>query len=166
MKKIGIISDTHGTVENRFLEFFEGCDEIWHAGDIGNYDVILALQAVAPVVRAVYGNIDGWDLRSEFPEVEKFKCENKTVWLKHICGRPGRYEKDLREKFATERPDILVCGHSHILRVEYDKKYNFLFINPGAAGNSGFHKVKTAVRFVIDSDDLRDLKVLEVSRKK
>ncbi len=164
MKKIGVISDTHGFLDAKFLEFFSDCDEVWHAGDIGNADILTDLASLVPVVRAVYGNIDDWDVRTRVPEVNDFELEGKKVLIKHICGRPGRYDTSFRPLITQIRPDIVVCGHSHILRVEYDKRNNFLFINPGAAGKSGFHKVRTAVKFILDSGDVRDLKVLELPR--
>ncbi len=165
MKRIGILSDTHGNLDSKIIEFLSGCDEVWHAGDIGNIDVLTDLRSIFPKVRAVFGNIDGWDVRSEVPEIETFEIEGKRVAIKHICGNPKRYDPSARSLIAEYKPHILVCGHSHILRVEYDKKNNMLFINPGAAGNSGFHKVKTAIRFVMDSGDLRDLEVFELPRK-
>ena len=165
MKKIGVLSDTHGTLDEKVIKFLAECDQVWHAGDIGNIDVLTDMKSLFPVVHAVYGNVDGWDLRSEVPEIDMFETEGRRIAIKHICGNPRRYDSSARKLIEEYKPDILVCGHSHILRVEYDKKHNLLFINPGAAGNSGFHKVKTAVRFVIDGKDLRDLEVLELPRK-
>ncbi len=165
MKKIGVLSDTHGMLDEKVIEFLSICDEVWHAGDIGSVDVLTDMRSLFPVVRAVYGNIDGWEIRAEVPEVNRFELEGRRVAIKHICGNPRRYDPSVRSLIQEYHPHILVCGHSHILRVEYDKKNNLLFINPGAAGNSGFHKVRTAVRFVIDGKDIRDLEVLELGRK-
>jgi len=164
MKKIGVLSDTHNFFDHKIIDFFKGCDQIWHAGDIGNMDIITDLKSIFSEVHAVYGNIDDWVVRAQLPEVDKFYVENMYVIIKHICGRPLHYDASVRELLLSEKPNILVCGHSHILRVEYDKKYNLLFINPGAAGNSGFHKVRTALKFVIDKDKLKDLQVLELKR--
>ncbi len=165
MEKIGVLSDTHGVLEQRVIEFLSECDQVWHAGDIGSLDVLTDMRSLFGEVHAVYGNIDGWDVRGEVPEVDVFEVEGRRVVIKHICGNPRRYDPLARKVIIEYKPDILVCGHSHILRVEFDKKNNLLFINPGAAGNSGFHKVRTAVRFVIDGKDLRDLEVLELPRK-
>ena len=165
MKRIGILSDTHGTLDAKIIEFLSETDEVWHAGDIGGIDILTDMKSLFPVVRAVYGNIDGWEIRGEVPEIETFEVEGRRVAIKHICGNPRRYDAAVLGLIADYKPHILVCGHSHILRVEYDKKNNLLFINPGAAGNSGFHKLKTAVRFVIDAGDIRDLEVFELPRR-
>ncbi len=164
MTKIGVISDTHGILDQKFLDFFEGCDQIWHAGDIGSPDIITDLKSLFPVVHAVYGNIDSWELRTELPETDIFKVEELTVILRHICGKPLYYNKQTQQLIEQHKPQILVCGHSHILKVQYDKKHNLLHINPGAAGISGFHKVRTAIRFIIDGKNISDLKVFELQR--
>ncbi len=166
MKQIGVISDTHGYLDNKILEFFEGCDQVWHAGDIGSIEVLTDLKSVFPQVYAVYGNIDDWTVRSEVPEVQVFTVENKKVAITHICGSPLRYNTAVKQIISEHKPDILVCGHSHILKVQFDEKNNLLFMNPGAAGFSGFHKVRTALRFVIDGNDIKDLRVLELSRRR
>ena len=164
MKKIGVISDTHGFLDSKFIEFFDGCDQVWHAGDIGSIDVLTDLRSLFPEVYAVYGNIDDWKIRAEVPEIQKFIVEGKKVLMTHICGTPLKYNTTLRNEILQYKPDILVCGHSHILKVQFDQKHNLLFMNPGAAGLSGFHKVRTALRFMIDHDEIKDLKVMELPR--
>ena len=144
-------------------EFFKDCDEIWHAGDVGNADVLTELQAFKPL-RAVYGNMDGWDVRYETSENQLFFCESAKILMTHIGGYPGRYEKRILPLIEEQRPDIFVSGHSHILKVMPDRKYNLLHINPGAAGRQGFHKVCTLVRFVIDDKTPKDLEILEIKK--
>lgn len=163
MIKIGIISDTHGHYEPSLDNFFKACDEVWHAGDIGN-EIVLEKLADFPKVRAVSGNIDDWKVRASCPVVQNFKCENVKVLMTHIGGYPGRYQPELRGLLETEKPQLVVCGHSHILKVMFDKKYNCLFINPGAIGKHGFHQVRTAVRLTIQGDHIQDLEVLELKR--
>ena len=163
MPRIGLLSDTHGFINPRILEFFATCDEIWHAGDIGNVETADNLVALKPF-KAVYGNIDGTELRKSYPKNQVFSCEGVNVLMTHIGGYPGRYEKEARQLIELEKPKLFICGHSHILKVLYDKKYDLLHINPGAAGNSGFHHVMTCVRFVIDGKDIRDLEVFEKQR--
>lgn len=163
MTTIGILSDTHGYVPPRAYEFFSSCNEVWHAGDIGTCQVLDELKAFRPL-RAVYGNIDGAEIRRDCPRVQAFTIEQVKVLMTHIGGYPGRYEKGMRELFAQEKPGLFVTGHSHILRVMFDQKNNFLFINPGAAGRYGFHKSITMVRFVIDGTTMRDLQVLDIER--
>ncbi len=161
MKKIGLLSDTHSTLDPKVFHYFEEVDEIWHAGDIGNMEVIEKLEAFKPL-RAVYGNIDGGKLRTEFPIDLRFDCEGMDVWITHIGGYPGRYNKRVREIMASNPPDLFICGHSHILKVIPDKKHNLLHINPGACGVHGFHKVKTIIRFNIDQAKIIDLQVIEL----
>jgi len=165
MKQIGLLSDTHSTLSNRVFRFFENVDEIWHAGDIG--DVITAdrLAAFKPL-KAVYGNIDGHILRSMFPEKLRFICEGVEVLITHIGGHPGKYEKHIYQELIQNPPQLFIAGHSHILKVIFDKKLNCLHMNPGAAGNSGFHNVCTAIRFKIDGKEIKDLEVLEFERAK
>lgn len=163
MKKIGLLSDTHGFIDSKVLEFFGGCDEIWHAGDVGDYAIIEQLQNIAKV-RAVYGNIDGEEVRASFPEHLRFFCEKVEVWITHIGGYPGRYDRNVKNEIRRNPPQLFIAGHSHILKVLYDKKLQCLHINPGAAGKFGFHKVRTAVRFVIDNQNIKDLEVLELQR--
>ncbi len=163
MKKIGLLSDTHGTIHPRVSAFFKGCDEIWHAGDIGNVDTANRLNSIKPL-RAVYGNIDGGVLRKMFPEYQIFTVEKVKVLMIHIGGYPNRYSPLVRKLIATHKPKLFISGHSHILKVMFDPKYNLLHINPGAAGNSGFHKKITLVRFVIDNSDIKDLEILDIDR--
>ena len=161
MIRIGLISDTHNYLDPKIEKYFNSCDEIWHIGDVGTSTIINQLSKIKPV-RGVYGNIDGQDIRKLFPKHLKFKCEKVNVWMTHIGGYPNRYAQDVREKIKTSPPDLFISGHSHILKVMYDKKLNLLHINPGAAGKSGFHKVKTIVRFTIDEKDIKDLEVIEL----
>jgi putative phosphoesterase len=163
MTRIGLLSDTHGSVNPRILDFFSDCDEIWHAGDIGNVETSVKLAAFKPF-KAVYGNIDGTELRISYPKNQLFNCEDVKVLITHIGGYPGRYEKEARQLIESEKPGIFISGHSHILKVIYDKKHKLLHINPGAAGNSGFHHVVTCVRFVIDGKDIQNLEVFEKQR--
>jgi len=148
MKHIGILSDTHGYIPRQVYSFFADCDELWHAGDIGP-NVLDELKKFKPVV-AVFGNMDNWDLRYVVPETQLFMREGMKIVMTHIGGYPGHYERRLLPLFESEKPDLFVCGHSHILRVMYDKSYNLLHINPGAAGRQGFHKVGTLVRLTLD----------------
>jgi putative phosphoesterase len=163
MTRIGILSDTHSSLNDRVLNFFTEVDEIWHAGDMGDVVVGRHLAALKPL-RAVYGNIDGQAVRMEHPRIQQFTVEKVKVLMIHIGGYPGRYERDVRELIEKERPKLYVCGHSHILKVIYDKKFDLLHINPGAAGNSGLHKSITAVRFTIDGENMKDLEVLDIPR--
>jgi putative phosphoesterase len=163
MTRIGLLSDTHSFLHPKIFEHFNACDEIWHAGDIGSAETIYKLRDFKPV-RAVFGNIDGYPVRSLYPEKELFFCEDVKVFMTHIGGYPGRYEKSVRELILTEKPDLFICGHSHILKVMYDKRNELLHINPGAAGNSGMHKVITFVRFVIDRKTIKDLEIIELVR--
>ena len=164
MLNIGLLSDTHAVLDPKILEFLKRSDEIWHAGDWGDISLYDELQEIAPV-RGVYGNVDGPINTSLLPENQIFTVENVKVVMTHIGGYPGRYEPRLRQILLKEKPQLYVCGHSHILKVMYDKKYQLLHINPGAAGHSGFHKVITAIRFQIDGDKIENLEVLELPRK-
>lgn len=163
MKRIGLLSDTHSYVHPELPRLFEPCDEIWHAGDFGSFEVVRALQAIKPL-RGVYGNIDGNDIRIGFPKYQRFMCENVDVLLTHIGGYPGNYSADVRQMLLINPPKLMVCGHSHILKVIFDKRFNMLTINPGAAGKNGFHKVITLIRFTIDNTDIKDLEVVEFER--
>ena len=163
MKKIGIISDTHGCLDNGVCIFLNDADEIWHAGDIGNAAVADCLETLKPL-RAVYGNIDGEDLRLRYPSQQRFWCEDTDVLITHIGGFAGHYDRSVRAVLAENPPKLFVCGHSHILRIMYDPALKMLCVNPGAAGRFGFHKVRTAVRFVIDGGDIRDMEIGEWQR--
>ena len=164
MVKIGLLSDTHGWWDDKYATYFGGCDEIWHAGDIGSEELANDLAAIKPL-RAVSGNIDGYPLRREFPGTVHFKIEEVRVMMTHIGGYPGRYDPSIRAALYETRPQLFISGHSHILKVMYDKNLNCLHINPGAAGISGFHKVRTLVRFVIDQTAIRDLEVIELTKR-
>ncbi len=163
MPLIGLLSDTHGSMHTSIPGFFRECDEIWHAGDIGNLATAEALQKLKPL-RAVHGNIDGQELRLLYPAQLRFTIDGVSVFMIHIGGYPGRYEKQVREILALERPRLFISGHSHILKVINDERFGLLHINPGAAGNSGMHQVITAMRFKIDQGKISDLDILEIKR--
>ncbi len=162
-QKILLLSDTHSFIDEKVLNYCKDADEVWHAGDIGNLEVIHKIQEVSRV-RAVYGNIDDKNIRSEFPLDLKFTIEGVTVWMTHIGGNPYRYNHRIRESISLRPPKIFICGHSHILKVQYDKKFKLLFMNPGAIGKHGFHKVRTMLRFEIDNSDIKNLEVIEMKR--
>ncbi len=163
MKKIGLLSDTHTYLHSKIFTFFDDCDEIWHAGDIGNLETINKLSKFRPV-KAVYGNIDGQSVRSSWPEVQRFYCEEVNVLMIHIGGYPGRYSSRAKQLIEKEKPDLFISGHSHILKVMPDPKYDLLHMNPGAAGKFGLHQKITLLRFVIDGKDIKDLEVVEMDR--
>ncbi len=163
MKRIGLLSDTHGWLDPKLTDFFQDCDEVWHCGDMGDVAVADALAARFRL-RAVYGNIDGGVLRQMFQETEVFECEGVKVVMTHIGGYPGRYDLRIKPLLLAEAPRLFVCGHSHIAKVMFDKKLNCLHVNPGAAGRYGFHKVRTAVRFVLDAGNVRDLELVEYEK--
>ncbi len=163
MKRIGLLSDTHSWWDDRYLTHFADCDEIWHAGDIGSEVIIKQLEAHCPV-RAVCGNIDGRELSLRFSSVLKFKVEECNVIMTHIGGYPGRYEPKVRKDIYNERPQLFISGHSHILKIMYDKTVGCLHINPGAAGRQGWQQVRTLVKFTIDGKDIKDLEVIELSQ--
>lgn len=162
MKRIGILSDTHGFWDDRYLAHFADCDEIWHAGDIGSMSIIRQLETLCPV-RAVYGNIDGRDARLLLSETLRFRIEECNVMMKHIGGYPGRYDASVRNAIYNEQPDLFVSGHSHILKVMFDKTINCLHINPGAAGRQGWQQARTLVKVSIDKKAFKDLEVIELS---
>ena len=162
MTRIGILSDTHGYWDDRYLKHFEMCDEIWHAGDIGSLELIQKLAAFKPV-RAVYGNIDGADIRRIYPETNRFMVDGADVLIKHIGGSPGNYDPSVRAKLFVRPPQLFISGHSHILKVKFDKTLNLLHINPGAAGKYGWHKTRTLVRLAIDNGTFNDLEVIELA---
>ena len=163
MIRIGLLSDTHSTLSERVFNFFTSVDEIWHAGDIGNVETADRLAAFKPF-RAVYGNIDNHVIRRMYHADQRFLCEDVDVLITHIGGYPGKYESRFRTIFEKKPPGLFITGHSHILKVIYDQKYQLLHINPGAAGNKGIHRVCTAIRFVIDGQNIRDLEILEFDR--
>ena len=162
MKRIGLLSDTHAHWDEKYRTYFSECDEIWHAGDFGTLEIADRLREIAPV-RGVAGNIDGTDVRYEFPEVLRFKCEEVDVLMKHIGGYPGRYDRSIFRQINERPPRLFISGHSHILKVMMDRQRGILHINPGAAGLYGQQPVRTLVRFVIDGDNIRDLEVIELN---
>lgn len=164
MIRIGIISDTHGLFDDKLRDFLSEVDVIWHAGDFGNLQTADTIAAFKPLV-GVYGNVDDARVRLVYPQYQCFSCEGVKVLMTHIGGYPGRYEPEVRGNIDQYKPRIFISGHSHILKVMPDRKRNLLHINPGAAGISGFHHVRTAVRFVIDGGDIRDLEVGEWQRR-
>ncbi len=163
MKKIGLLSDTHGYFDENMRHFLEPVDEIWHAGDIGTLQLLDELKEIKPL-RAVYGNIDGHDIRNECEDILIFSIEKVKVVMLHVGGNPGRYEFGVKNILLAEKPQLFISGHSHILKVIFDKNYNLLYINPGAAGIQGFHKFRTMVRFIIDNDKIKDLEIWEHNR--
>jgi putative phosphoesterase len=163
MKKILLLSDTHGHVDDHMMKYVKESDEVWHAGDIGTTQVTDTISSQKPL-RAVFGNIDNHELRLSFPEELLFECEDINIYMTHIGGRPGRYAKGISKKIKSIKPKIFICGHSHILKIQYDKVNQLLFINPGAIGKHGFHKVRTMVRFEIDKSDIKNMEVIEVKR--
>lgn len=162
MKRIGILSDTHGYWDEKYLSHFAGCDEIWHAGDIGTPLIIDRLADCCPV-RAVCGNIDGRELRLRFGEVLRFKVEDCNVLMTHIGGYPGRYSPLIRKELYAEKTQLFVAGHSHILKVMYDEQLGCLHVNPGAAGKQGWQTVRTLLRLTIDGSEIKDLEVVELA---
>lgn len=161
MVRIGLISDTHGFLDDRVFKHFEQCDEIWHAGDFGTIELADSLAAFKPL-RGVYGNIDGKELRQTFPENVRFNCEGMDVWITHIGGYPDRYSAQVRKEIYANPPGLFICGHSHILKVIFDKKINCLHLNPGAAGKQGWHKTRTLMRFTISEGKVKDMEVIEL----
>ena len=159
MKKIGIISDTHAYWDDKYLTHFESCDEIWHAGDIGSLQVAQRLAEFRPL-RAVYGNCHGGDLRRMFTERLRFKCEDVDVLMKHIGGYPGHYDASIRGSIYASPPQLFISGHSHILKVQYDKTLHLLHINPGAAGQQGWHKERTLIRLTVEGNKFADCEVI------
>jgi len=164
MTRIGLISDTHGFIDDKLFEYFANCDEIWHAGDIGNIETADFLASFRPL-KAVYGNIDGHEIRILFPKILRFKCENVDVLITHIGRYPGHYDHEVREIFRIKPPKLFICGHSHILKIIYDNKFDLLHLNPGAAGKSGFHDIRTALRFSIDKTEIKDMEIIEIEKK-
>ena len=165
MKQIVLLSDTHHTLDERFFPHFENADEIWHAGDIGSLEITDTLKKYAPI-RVVYGNIDDKTIRTEFKANLYFKCEKVNVMMTHIGGYPGRYNKKILPIIEHSNPNLFICGHSHILKVMYDKKNQLLHMNPGAIGDYGIHKVKTILCFTIEGKEIKNLRVVEFPRSK
>ena len=164
MIRIGLISDTHGFLDESVEVHFKDCDEIWHAGDIGDLSLIEKLEAIKPV-RAVFGNIDEKDIQVNYPEDLWLEVEGLTIWMTHIGGSPPNYNPRVKKILADKRPDIFICGHSHILKIIRDKERELIYINPGAAGNQGFHHMKTLVRFELEQGKINNLEVIELGKR-
>ncbi|MCP1996055.1 YfcE family phosphodiesterase [Flavobacterium sp. HSC-61S13] len=165
MKKILLLSDTHSCIDDTILKYVDQADEVWHAGDIGAIAVTDTIKKHKPL-RAVFGNIDGIEARAEFPEDNRFVCEGMRVWITHIGGYPGKYNARVKEELRLDPPQIFICGHSHILKVQFDKSLGILHLNPGAAGISGFHQVRTMLRFEIDHGKIQNLEIIEFPKHK
>lgn len=164
MKKIGIISDTHGYWDEQYVTYLDNCDEIWHAGDIGSMEVAMRFEAMKPVFRAVWGNCDGYDLRARYDELLRFSCEGVDVMMKHIGGYPGHYDPSVRQKIMSAPPKLFISGHSHILKIMPDKRLSLLHINPGAAGIMGWQQERTCVRLTIDKGTFTDCEVITLGK--
>jgi uncharacterized protein len=164
MRKILLLSDTHGYLDDKIFKYTDTVDEIWHAGDIGIVGVCDTLKKLKPF-KAVYGNIDGQDVRTEHPENLIFLCEGVKVFITHIGGYPGRYNAEAKKIIEQEKPNLFICGHSHILKIMFDKENNLLHINPGAAGVHGFHVVKTMLRFCIDGSEIKNMEIIELGKR-
>lgn len=164
MKKILLLSDTHSYIDSKILNHVNWADEVWHAGDIGDLKVTDEIAKLKPL-RAVYGNIDDNKARMEFPLNNRFFCEDVDVWITHIGGYPDKYNVAIREEIQQNPPKLFICGHSHILKVMFDKKLNLLHMNPGACGTHGFHQVRTMLRFVIEGEKIKDLEVIELGNR-
>ena len=163
--KVGLLSDTHSHLDPKVFGYFKECDEIWHGGDIGDAAVINDLEKFKPV-RAVFGNIDDKEMQARFPEDLWFNCEGLTIWITHIGGAPPNYNPRIKKIFKDRVPDIFICGHSHILRIKKDPNYkNMLYLNPGAAGNHGFHQIKTLVRFEVTGKEIKNMEVIELGKR-
>jgi len=165
MKQIGILSDTHSYLDERIIKHLEDCDEIWHAGDIGNVDVTDRLGQLSGKLRAVYGNIDDGEVRKEFDLNEAFQVEGVNILMTHIAGRPGRYPPRVKEIVAQVKPKIFVCGHSHICLVQHNKEFDLIHINPGAAGKHGFHKKRTLVKLDVNDGKIENLRIVELGNR-
>jgi len=169
MTKIGLISDTHGYLDEKVFEYFKDCDEVWHAGDFGEGIVGKLKEYISKkgikTIKGVYGNIDDQKIRHEFPEQLVFNCEDVKVMIRHIGGSPPNYNPETRKELALHKPKLFISGHSHILKVIYDDKINCLHINPGAGGKQGWHKVRTIIRFAIDGSDIKNCEVIELGKR-
>jgi len=164
MIKILLLSDTHSHIDDVILKYINLADEVWHAGDIGSLIVTDKIKTLKPL-RAVFGNIDDAEARKEFPLNNRFMCEDVDVWITHIGGYPDKYNVNVRDEIRQNPPKLFICGHSHILKVQFDKKLNLLHMNPGAAGKHGFHQMRTMLRFEIDKDKIQNLEVIEIGKK-
>jgi putative phosphoesterase len=164
MTKILLLSDNHSYIDESILKYVKLADEVWHAGDIGHLDVTDSIKKLKPL-RAVYGNIDDHKTRMEFPLHNRFMCEKVSVWITHIGGYPDKYNPAIRSELQLNPPKIFICGHSHILKVQFDKKLQLLHLNPGACGKYGIHKVRTMLRFEIHEDKIQNLEIIELGQK-
>src|SRR6056297_793165 len=165
MQRIGLLSDTHGYIDQKMLDFFNPVDEIWHAGDIGSMNIIENLRTIKPL-RAVHGNIDDSSIRNSFPEKLFFTIEQSNVFMTHIGGYPGKYSPGILTELKEKPPNLFICGHSHILKVQYDQNLKLMHLNPGAAGKQGLHQVRTALRFIIKGDKIEELEIFEIDPRK
>lgn len=171
MTQIGLISDTHGYLDEAVFEHFKDCDEIWHAGDFGTINLVEELQegllknGNTAMIKGVFGNIDGKDIRSVYPENLVFNCEDVKIMMQHIGGYPGKYSPGIKKEIAQQKIKLFISGHSHILKIMYDESLGCLHINPGAAGKQGWHQVRTIVKFVIDKDDIKDCAIVELGKR-
>ncbi|MDR3712170.1 MAG: metallophosphoesterase family protein [Puia sp.] len=164
MKRIGLLSDTHHYLDENIFRHFEACDEVWHAGDFGTAALAKRLGDFKPL-RGVYGNIDGQDIRSLYPEKSRWRCEGVEVFMTHIGGYPPKYNPTVRKELTADPPQLFICGHSHILKILFDEKLQCLHMNPGAAGNQGWHAVRTLIRFTVDGSNLKDCEVIELGKR-
>lgn len=164
MKKILLLSDTHSYIDDVIIKYVHQADEVWHAGDIGDLSVTDTIKKLKPL-RAVYGNIDDEKARMEFPLNNRFFCESVDVWITHIGGYPGKYNQAIRAAIHRNPPKLFICGHSHILKVQFDQKLDVLHMNPGAAGIHGFHQVRTMLRFEIEGEKIQNLEIIEFGKK-
>ena len=164
MTRIGLISDTHGYLDEKIFEHFKNCDEVWHVGDFGGEELAKRIKEEKSL-KGVYGNIDGQDIRTQFPQQLVFMCEGVKVMMKHIGGYPPKYNPETKKEILIHRPQLFISGHSHILKIMYDDKLKCLHMNPGAAGKHGWHKVRTIIRFVIDGTEMKDAEVIELGRR-
>jgi uncharacterized protein len=164
MKRIGLLSDTHGFLDETIFRHFEPCDEIWHAGDFGSFELAEKIKAFKPLL-GVFGNIDGREIRNVFPEKLRFKCEEVEVFITHIGGSPPKYQKGIRKEMIGEPARLFICGHSHILKIKFDDSLQCLYMNPGAAGKQGWHTIRTIIRFNLNAGDILDCEVIELGRK-
>ena len=166
MKRIGLLSDTHGYFDQNISEHFKQCDEIWHAGDLGDISVVRSLAALNGAVhRYVHGNIDGPEIRNVYPEQIVFTCEEIKILIRHIGGSPPGYNPATKKELLIHQPQLFITGHSHILKIVFDDKINCLYMNPGAAGQQGWHKIRTLLRFIIDGKNIRDCEVIELGKR-
>ncbi len=168
MKRIGLISDTHGFLDEKVFEYFKDCDEVWHAGDWGDElfkSTSFGKLRMTHVLKGVYGNIDDLDIRTEFPEQLVFMCEEVKVMIRHIGGYPPRYNPETKKELLIHKPQLFISGHSHILKIMFDEKIQCLHMNPGAAGRQGWHKIRTIIRFVIDGKEMKDCEVIELGKR-